>query len=435
MTEEKTGSFSRIRFRPFKQQMSFHYDRFKYRYRAIFAGTGSGKTAQGVYEAVWWALKNPGSIGLIFEPTYPMIKRILIHENLEHPLFFGSPLEANRTVAHYHKSELRLDLWADDNTISTIYFISLDDPEAAEGSSVDWAHIDEARLIPKFNEAWDSIERRLRGSGRCKTGHVGLWVTTTPPPLIIDPERPESFLYNFFVNPNTRNKYANFYNWSTLDNPFTGEKYKEAVLSRHSGARKDQFVYGKFVPMGLVTYPFDGRIHVLDKVPEPKSFFRFVAYGVDWGWTHPACVLAIGFDGDMRAYVVDEFYQSRCSIEKLVFEAAKMQKKWGAGTFWCDKSEPRSIEVFQDAGLDAVANKTRREEGIHEMGGRFEVQGDGRPRIYVSRKCVNWIAEVQVYDERKKENDDALDACRYVLANMERDIGGNVDISFLKVRK
>ena len=45
------------------------------------------------------------------------------------------------------------------------------------------------------------------------------------------------------------------------------------------------------------------------------------------------------------------------------------------------------------------------------------MQADGRPRIYVNSKCVNWIHEVMVYDAEVKENDHAVDATRYAIMN------------------
>jgi hypothetical protein len=55
-----------------------------------------------------------------------------------------------------------------------------------------------------------------------------------------------------------------------------------------------------------------------------------------------------------------------------------------------------------------------------ELGGRSHVQGDGRPRILISSKCVNLIHEVMVYDSEVKENDHAVDALRYSLAKLKQ---------------
>jgi len=94
-----------------------------------------------------------------------------------------------------------------------------------------------------------------------------------------------------------------------------------------------------------------------------------------------------------------------------------MVERWGVGPVYCDRSEPQTIDAFRKAGLRAYPDKSKREDGIHDLGGRFIVQQDKRPRIYVSSKCVNWIHEVMVYDAEVKENDHAMDATRYAIMN------------------
>jgi hypothetical protein len=73
--------------------------------------------------------------------------------------------------------------------------------------------------------------------------------------------------------------------------------------------------------------------------------------------------------------------------------------------------------------LDAVADESKRDEGIRMLGGRFQVVGDGRPRIFVHKCCVNWISEAQIYDATKKVFDHAMDATRYALASLQKQEG------------
>ena len=99
-----------IKYVPHPEQRKFHDDRYKVRYRAIFAGAGSGKTFAGIFEALSWAFENPGSVGLIFEPTYDMLWKNVINQVLEHPNFFGTPLESNPLVHSFSRSKLMLKL-------------------------------------------------------------------------------------------------------------------------------------------------------------------------------------------------------------------------------------------------------------------------------------------------------------------------------------
>jgi len=172
---------------------------------------------------------------------------------------------------------------------------------------------------------------------------------------------------------------------------------------------------GLFVPVGTGSFDFDSTIHEIDQVTEDS--IRSIIYGVDFGWTNPSAIIAIGFDGDNRAIILDEFYQNRCQTETLIEELRLMQEEHGEGRIICDRSEPQTIDMFRRAGLNAGADASKREEGIHELGGRFMVQADGKPRLFVLSKCVNWISEVMTYNADVKENDHAVDATRYAMMN------------------
>ncbi len=393
-----------LKYEPHSKQAQFHQGRYRHRYRAVFAGVGSGKTLCGLAEGLLWSMENPGSVGYVFEPTYKMVRRILI-PTLQSPLLLGKPLEANPYVKSYRVGDNRIDFVNG----SVLWFGSLEDPEMAEGSNIDWVHVDEAQYIRRFDEAWNVILRRLRGSGRASPVQ-GAWVTTTPPPLL-----PGDRLYRFFEDPETRDPNSRVYRWSLFDNPYLPRSYVRDVQASHHGSLAKRFIEGRFAPAGTGSFNFDSTIHELKTVD--KTMIRQVVYGVDFGWTNPSAIVAVGFDGDGRAYILDEFYQNRVQPEVLTEELLLMQSRWGRGPVYCDRSEPQTIEAFRRAGLTAYPDKSKRDDGVHELGGRFHVQADGRPRIYVLSSCVNWIHEVMVYDADKKENDHAMDATRYALMN------------------
>jgi len=396
------------------KQREFHTDRYKIPYRAIFAGVGSGKTIAGVFEDVSWCLENNGIVGYVFEPTYKMVRRTLI-PTLEHHKILGAPLEANPVVADFKRG---------DNCItfengSVLWFGSLEEPDMAEGPNIDFIHVDEAQYVRYFDKAWEVILRRLRGTGRFPPSRQGAWITTTPPALL-----PGDKLYEFFEDPETRNPLSKVYRWGLWDNPHTSERYKKEIVASHHGSLAKRFIEGRFAPAGTGSFDYDRETHELKQID--RNIIRTVIYGVDFGWTNPSAIVAVGFDGDGRAYIVDEFYQNRVQTEVLIQEAKLMQKQWGKGTFICDRSEPQTIDVFKKAGLKAKPDESKWDDGIHDFGGRFFVQGDGRPRIYVKSTCVNWIHEVMVYrthdehNHRIKENDHAMDATRYALMGYQK---------------
>ncbi len=404
------------KYQPFSQQKRFHDDRYDVFARLVSAATGGGKTACGLAEALYWTLECPGSVGLILEPTYGMLNRILLGDAI--PSMLDSSLEACPLVRQFRRDILMAE-WENG---SRWWLLSLEEPERVEGPNIDWIWADEYRLVggsgpvaqPKQTLAWQSLIRRLRGSteGRRKGYPVGIWVTTTP-------DQPGSVLHTHFED--STNKFyvkdSRVYRWDLNANIKLREEWRKEVIASYppdSGLYK-RFVKGLFAEVGGITFAFDGTKHILEQRPRP-GFFKTMIYGVDYGWTNPAAIVAIGFDGDGRAYIVDEYYQARESLETQIQEGKRMVADWGSGQFICDRSAPQNIDAMQKAGLLAVADESKREEGINELSARFPDAGDGRPRIFVYKGCVNTISEFQSYDEQVKANDHATDATRYALS-------------------
>lgn len=410
----------RIDYYPHAAQLPFHNDRYKVKYRGLIAGTGSGKTLAGGKEALDWAYENPGSAGLIAAPAFRKFREVII-PSMERLL--NAKIDVTPFFTRFNRMEMSLDVVNG----SKIWMIGLDKAEAAEGMNIDWVWVDEARLIPKFGDAWDSIRRRLRGSGlsspfddNVPERALGAWVTTTP-------DYPGSALHQFFEG-KERDPESKVYRMSIDDNLANlGKAFIDGIKRTHSGGFYDRFVLGRFAAVAAGAFEFDYAVHVQDYLKQfTKENMRRVSYGVDFGWTSPSAVVAVGLDGDGRAYVADELYATQLSENDLVAECERLKDECGEGTFWCDASEPRTITTLRRAGLDARSNKTKRDDGIRELGGRFKDAGDGRRRLYVSPSCVNLIEELQLYDPEKKEHDHAVDALRYAIMGA-KGTGGRIE--------
>ena len=412
-----------IKYRPSPGQLPFHRDRYKVKYRGLIGGTGSGKSLGGAFEALSWSCELQGSVGLIVAPTFRNCKQIIVPA-LEDLL--GMPLGHSPYVSKYNRTELTIEFVNG----SRILMLGTDVSEVAEGLNIDWAWVDEARLMHDFGVTWKSVLRRLRGSGNVTPldshvphGAVGAWVTTTP-------DQPRSALHMFFEDPVERDPEARVYRLRLDDNKDNlPPGYIAAVKRAHTGGLYARFVEGLFVAVEGVTFSFDYGVHVQGYV-EPDPRVRRVAYGVDFGWTNPSAVVVVLLDGDNRAFVADEVYKSRMSEGDLINQCRELKRRWGSGPFWCDPSEPATIDAMRKAGLDAKPSKSKRDEGIREVGGRLRDAGDGRRRLYVSPGCVNLISEMQSYDAAVKSHDHAVDALRYCLTNAGEP-GGSLGAAFL----
>jgi phage terminase large subunit-like protein len=387
-------------YQPHEKQRIFHDDAYKVFYRLVSCGTGAGKTLCGLAEDLSWCLDNHGIVGYVFEPTYRMVERILI-PTLESDLLLGSPLEANSIVKRFNRANMKLELING----SVLWFGSLEDPERAEGPNVDFVHVDEARLIRHFDLAWQVITRRLRGSNTQRPYPRGAWVTTTP-------DMPGSSLYNFFENPNTRDPEAKVYRWSIYDNPLLPKQFIAEIERSHKGALGERFIYGRFATVGSGSFQFDATVHLREA---NRDDLREIRYGIDFGWTNPTAVIVTGIDGDGRVYALDELYERQLTTERLIEGLTEFAKTYGTGKIVCDPSSPETIDTLRRVGFNVSGNKVKREDGLRELGSRFPMAGDGKPRIFVSEKCANLITELLEYQESVKENDHAVDALRYSL--------------------
>ena len=394
-----------LKYNPFDKQQQFHKDRYKIRHRAVFSGVGGGKTLCGCFEILSMLIENPNSVGYVFEPTYKMVRRILI-PTLESKYLLGRPIDSNPIVSAYKRGDNLIELLDG----QTLWFGGLEEPEYAEGANVDVVLIDEGQYVKKFGESQDVILRRLRGSQKTERDITCSLVTTTPPPLL-----PNCRLYDFYENPETRRKNTKIYRWSMLDNPHLTKAYKDEMLASHHENQAKRFILGLFAPIGTGSFDYDSSIHEVKQPFNEQQIIQTVIYGVDFGWTNPSAIMCVGFDGDDRAYILECFYQNRVQTEVLIEELKEMQLKHGVGRIICDRSEPQTINMFNRANLRAYPDKSKRDDGIHELGGRFKVQKDGKPRIYVLSHCVNWIHEVMVYNASVKDNDHAIDATRYAI--------------------
>ncbi|MHA2475329.1 MAG: hypothetical protein ACXAES_19090 [Promethearchaeota archaeon] len=392
---------------PTPKQFEFHAGRGVYYERAVLCGGGAGKTICGLFEDIRWTLDFPGSVGIITEPSYPMI-RLNIIPALESKYLLGCPFPftTHPYVAKFSRLRMRLD-WVNG---SQWWFRTWDNPESIEGANIDYIHLDEARLILHLDRALLTAKRRLRGSGRCRFPlKPSMWITTTT-------DRLGSVLFNELENPKTRNPDSKIYRWSIFDNPFLPKAFLDAMVQSHKGGFAERFIYGRFANIGEGSFEFDTSVHVKECTNIESLRIR---YGVDFGWTNPSAIMVDGFDGDGRLWVLDEFYKSHSSAEDLIIALDGFRKIYGAGPVLCDKSEPESIAKFRrglaEKGISGFAAEPythKREDGLRDLGSRFAKGGDDRPRFYVYR-CVNAISELLEYDIEVKEHDHAVDAIRY----------------------
>lgn len=129
-------------------QARFH--RLTSRFKGFSGPVGSGKSQALCQEAIRLSYMNPGRLGLLGAPTFPMLR-----DATQAALF--EILERNRIPYEFNKAE-NFILFTEVG--SKILFRSLDDYERLRGTNLAWFGIDELTYCQE--EAWLRLEARLR---------------------------------------------------------------------------------------------------------------------------------------------------------------------------------------------------------------------------------------------------------------------------------
>jgi phage terminase large subunit len=151
--------------------------------------------------------------------------------------------------------------------------------------------------------------------------------------------------------------------------------------------------------------------------------------GLDFGFSagHPNGYLVIG-EANRTLYALAEIDRERMLMAELADAIRDAE-----GPFGCETGPVRdadSAAAQERAELKQLGIRTRAAdksvmEGIRAVMKRLAVDGNGRPGLVVSDRCVNLIREFESYewakrgDKPRKENDHLMDALRYAVVGFD----------------
>jgi hypothetical protein len=147
----RTGAGCRrreIAYTPLPSQALFHASAA--RFKGFSGPIGSGKSQALCQEAVKLSYLNPGRMGLLGAPTYPMLR-----DATQATLF--EILEQNKLPYEHSKSENTLLM---KDTRSKVLFRAVDEFDRLRGTNLAWFGLDELTYCQE--EAWVVLEGRLR---------------------------------------------------------------------------------------------------------------------------------------------------------------------------------------------------------------------------------------------------------------------------------
>jgi hypothetical protein len=142
-------------------QQRFH--QCEQRFKGFSGPIGSGKSQALCQEAIKLSYLNPGRVGLIGAPTYPMLRDATLNSFLEILISSDIPFE-------YNKAENILLL---QDTRSRILFRAVDDFERLRGTNLAWFGVDELTYCPE--ESWLRLEGRLRDPKASRLCGYAVW--------------------------------------------------------------------------------------------------------------------------------------------------------------------------------------------------------------------------------------------------------------------
>jgi PBSX family phage terminase large subunit len=402
----------------------------------VHGGRGSGKSEGGALKTMFLMLKYPGIIGIVTAPTMGIAKASTLQavRNVWNRAGF---LEGQDYEFVQNRDEFSLP------NGSKFFLRSTDDPEHLRGMNAAFFWMDEARDSPFA--AYTNLSLSIRQQG---FPHMG-WITTTP-------SGKRHWLHQTFwehMAEQTDTIYRTFAA-HTLDNPYGGKELYDSNIDLLGGpdaplARQE--LCGEFVVMEGLVYPsFDEKIHIVPESEWPDRNPLRVIGGIDFGWSAPSAILAVGFQPNQKEsskrgepkgtyYLMDEFYGSHLTEGDIAFAAHDFMDKYGIRSFACDSAEPRVIKALRSEGVPAYGVNKHNTMAFKIAACNSVLNAkdpDGKQLFYASPKMVHWAREMGNYvykADRQNSNpmempreleDHAIDAWGYATIEIMRMFAG-----------
>lgn len=378
--------------RLFRRQLRFVQDQRPY--PAYIGGIGSGKSFAGAAKVI--SRIDRRELGMIAAPTYPMLRdatRRTLTEMLE---TFGIEYELQ-------KSENVITI---PRTGHEILCRSLDNPDTLRGPNLAYAWVDEAAMISR--EAWRIVKGRVRDGSNPQA-----WPTSTP--------KGRNYLWEEWERDATGNEFDPthpLYRVKTTENYHLPEGWAEGL--GYNGSFLEQEIGGEFVAFEGLIYPMFNRERNVKTVD--CDGWRTILGG-DIGARNPTALLTIRRAGDGRTHIERERYQRNMGADDITDAICQEMATSQAETGWLDPSAKAYIDACVLRGYRVQGANNDVKHGIGVVTTAF---ADG---LTIDPSCVNTITEFESYawqevsnkigaiekDAPIKQNDHAMDACRYAL--------------------
>ncbi len=375
-----TTDFSKIRHGGGYPQRDFFNSRAPY--PLYYGGIGIGKTRALVVDAFDYAWTCPGSRQILTEPTWQMVKDILVPTvddcyAGQQGTFFSMTRQPPIDIAYANGS--------------TLWFRSVDvQADRLRGPNLARVLMDEVTL-GKQEEAFDILAGRLRQPGylyqlKCTGTPKGRnWVWRR----FID--EPMSGVETFFTSTQ-----------DAQDGGITPPDYVERLLNTYGGwdnplARQE--LGGQWLQMAGQVFPqFTRYDHVRTLDAAGCVVLKDRLGGIDFGGVSPTALVAVGLGAGGRAWAFEEWYKREDTMEETAKAMGEMQRECGIRKWIADPSGKAQIDALRAMGfkVQKARHGNRIALRVQVVGARLNVDAATKmPGLYVTPECPNGIGELE----------------------------------------
>lgn len=304
----------------------------------LATGIQFGKTTAGA----WWLKRllhthtDPSDAFIVCSPTYKILEQSTL------PPF----LKIMEGWGDFNRSRSEFTMFNG----GRVYFRTNTDPDSIVGiTNVRAIWGDEAGKYTLY--FWENIQ------GRASFKQCPILLTTSPYSL--------NWVYKDLIRPQLKGVRTDveIIKAASHENPYFPKEEFERKKATMDSRRFNMMYGGEWTKMeGLVYDCWDDENNVVEPFQLPVGT-RYVA-GVDWGYTDPFVVLVRAITPDGRHYGVSEFYKTYTTIQDQVNICKQLAQVWGIKMFYCDPSQPGSIQEFNRAGLVSMAADNDIRKGI-----------------------------------------------------------------------
>ncbi len=400
---------------------------------AIFGGNRSGKTQAGAMLTVavaagrgeWW-VRQWLKLNNLPDSTVPNVRPSTV---IASALSYGDAIAYIRPKLDlYLPTGTRRIRWNSQDRATAhlpnggkIYSMSADSGrEKYQGQSCELIWLDEEHPYPIFEEA----QMRTIDSGISN----GVILTMTP---LLGFTWPADL---FIQNPGNDESIV-YHQISGLDNPYISSSKMMRTVNHMSDESKASRIFGHFTNQAGLVYPeFNRNIHIVDDIDISNRDSWDVFLTVDFGVVNPFACLAVAYHAKTdRLIVIDEhFATEKTTVQNGHAINAKFHRIKPFDYVICDpENKDGRMLLARQCNLHnhAAPKHLGVSQTINMVKERLALDAEGKPRLYVHRKCRNLLLEFRKYrwaktttgkDKPVKRDDHGLDALRYLVCWLAR---------------